>query len=325
MAVSTQNPRFNHWVRALPKDPIKLLLDSASLPVRFFVFRDVLNDTSSDDFHALKRNLRTHQPRRLILNAQNGDMIWPLSTDLKGLSEEQVETLSFLLQLENLNELLDLGITRKQERVQVVLVHLLKQMDEDGRFPGRFFHQVQAVHLMHAFELEGSQHLERALRYILRSQTRSGAWSADHDSQEECLWTSLYTLWMLSQVKRLSTGKIFKSGSEYVFKNLLAPDKSTILPGLQQWDQLYTGYSGRAILHGGTLRVLETMAQAGVPLDRKLRKLLDWLEVQQLRNGHWPTIAGRDRRGDEMVTLRVLKVFRHYAPERIPDEWMDED
>jgi len=303
-------------------------MSSGSLPVRFFLFRDILDDDSSEDYNALKRNLRKHKPRRSLLARQNAEGLWPLEMSTKGLAPQQVQTLQILQQLEKLHELVDLGITRKQEKVQSQLVYLIRKMDKDGRLPGRFYHHAQAVYLFIVLGLEGNEHADKAIHYLLDAQQPNGAWSTDHPGESDdqsCLWTTMFILWALTQSSKLRHRQEVTEGIDYLVTNILAPDQSSILPGIQAWDQFYTGYSGQAMLHGGTLRLLETLAMAEWPIDRKIRKLLDWLEAQQLRNGHWPSIAGRDRRGDEAVTLRVLRVFKYYAKHRFVDEWIEED
>jgi hypothetical protein len=112
---------------------------------------------------------------------------------------------------------------------------------------------------------------------------------------------------------------------EYVQSNRLGVGLSPLLPDIQAWDHLHTGSQGLNVIQGGTLRVLEARALLGLKLDRPARKMFNWLQDQQLPNGHWPAIAGRDKHGDEWVTLRVLKLYRQVAGELVGSDYDEYD
>jgi len=311
---------FYQWRQSLRKDPVDLLLKSGSLPVRFFLLRDILRDRTSPDFKAIKHNLRKYQPRRRLLAQQLADGTWSPQADIPNLAPEKVATLAFLDQLEKVHTLLDLGTTLQQEKMKKAMIRLLKFGNEDGVFPGRIYHQAQLVYLAIQLGLDQNPIVQRAEQPLFRSQHKNGSWPLDLDDMgsdsESCYWTTMQITWSLAHSSKLRKRKGLERALGYLREHYLEEGLSPILPTKEAWDHFHVGPSSPALLHGGTLRLLEILRLMDAPLDRPIRKMLNWLQDQQLPNGHWPAIVGRDRRGDESVTLRVLYVFQHFAPKQ---------
>lgn len=305
------------WIDTLKKDPIPVLLKAAPLPVRYQVLRDLIEDDDSDDFKALQNNLRKHQPRRKRLAEQNDEGLWPIDGSTKGLSEYQIQTLQFLKQIEVLNELHDLMVTNKQEKVLLGMREVIRYLSE-FKPAIRFQYLTQAVFLAIRFELDGNPIIKQLIWDMLNNQNTDGGWSSLPDEPESCIWSSLFFLWAMGHSSTFQNNRSLKKGLEFAKLHTLSHDSSKLLPGIQAWDTLHTGTSGLSVLSGGTLRYLETFQLFHKQKrDRKVEKLVDWLLDNQLKNGLWPSIVGKDKQGDHLVTLRTLKVLKHFQTIRV--------
>jgi len=307
------------WMANLKKDSIQVLLNAAPLPIRFQIFRDVLDDTTSEDLLLLQKNLRKHLPRRKKLAEQDSEGLWPIGNPTKGLNEVQIQTLQFIRQIESLHELLELMVTGKQERVTLGMREVIRYLAEKN-LPLRFHHLTQAVFLAISFKLDGNPIIKDLMRSMLQSQNADGGWSSMDGEKESCIWSTQFFLWTMGHSESFRKNRVLQKGLAYLKANVLLEDKSLLLPGMQVWDTLITGTSGLSVMTGGTLRYLETLqVSVGVQRDRKVDKLIDWLVENQLKTGLWPSIIGRDRQGDHLVTLRVLKVLKHFQTQRVQE------
>ncbi len=305
------------WIAALKKDPIPVLLKAAPLPIRYQVQRDLLEDSESEHFLALQKNLRKHQPRRKRLTEQNSQGLWPIDGSTKGLGESQLQTLQFIKQLEVLHELLDLLITQNQEKATLGMREVIRYLAEKN-LPLRFHHLTQAIFLAISFKLDGNPIIKKLIWEMLEKQNADGGWSSLVEEPESCIWSTQFFLWTMGHSESFRGNRSIQKGLKYLRSKLLFQDQSKLLPGMQVWDTLISGTSGLSVLTGGTLRYLETLQllEDG-NYDRHTNKLVDWLIDIQLKNGLWPSIVNRDKQGEFSVTLRVLKVLKHFQTRRI--------
>lgn len=305
------------WMINLKKDPIQLLFNAAPLPIRYQLLVHIMEDTSSEDFLSLQKNLRKHLPRRKILAEQNAHGLWPVDGKVSGLKPEQMEILQRLKQQEVLHQLLDYSVTHKQEKVKLGMREVIRSLGEH-KLPLRLHHQSQAVFLAIVYGLEGNPIIKQLIRDLIGDQNSDGGWSSLSEEKQSCYWSSLFFLWTMGHSQKFKGNRALKKGLDYVQSKLLQEGESTLLPGMQVWDTLISGVSGLSILSGGTLRYLEMLQLIDEKNhDRKTYKLLDWLLDAQLKTGLWPSIVGRDRQGDFGVTLRVLKVLKHFQSQRV--------
>lgn len=296
-----------------------MLLKAAPLPIRYQILTDILEDSSSEDFLALQKNLRKHKPRRKLLADQKPDGLWALDGKTSGLTEHQLQLLQLLKQLEVLHELLDMSVTYKQEKVMLGMREVLRTLAEKD-LPLRLHHLIQAIHLAIVYNLEGNPIIKSIIREILARQNKDGGWSSMPQEKETCIWSTQYLLWTLGQSENFKGNRKLKQGLTYLQSQLLQKGQSKLLPGMQAWDTLITGSSGLSVISGGTLRYLETLKIVDDSArDRKTNKLLDWLIDAQLKDGLWPSIVDLDRQGDFSVTLRVLKVLKHFQTQRVEE------
>jgi len=307
------------WLTTIKRDPISILFKAAPLPIRYQLLTDIFEDSSSDDFLALQQNLRKHKPRRKLLADQNEEGLWPIDGNTSGLSEPQLQTLQRLKQQEVLHELLDFSVTHKQEKTQLGMREVLRSLAEQT-LDMRLHHQTQAIFLAITYQLEGSPIVKQLIRDLIAQQNSDGGWSSMPAEKESCYWSTVFFLWTIGQSKNFRENRAIKKGLKYLQDRVLQEGESKLMPGMQVWDTLISGTSGLSIIAGGTLRYLETIQIIDVNnSDRKTYKLLDWLIDAQLKTCLWPSIVGRDRQGEFGVTLRVLKVLKHFQTQRVAE------
>ncbi len=232
------------------------------------------------------------------------------------MNEDQIHILTFARQVEVLDELHNFGATVKQEKIQASLVNIMKQMNSEGRFPGTLLHHIHALHVLTIYGLNDNPMASKAYQYLFRAQKPNGGWIDEEQlgkGYEFCIWTSLFALDVLSMIPHYHKREGVQKALRLVCDNLVATDASPLLKSIQAWDNLSTGYQGLGPLHGGTLRVLEILMRLNQPWNRYSKKLINWIEPLQLANGLWPAIARRDKKGDKLVTLRVLKVYKYFS------------
>ena len=319
MLYDDQNIEQYHWMINFKKDPIPVLLKAAPLPIRYRLVTDILEDSSSEEYLALQKNLRKHKPRRKLLGEQNADGLWPIDGKITGLGAAQIQTLQLLKQQEVLHELLDFSVTHKQEKVMLGMREVLRSLAEQD-LPLRLHHQAQAIYLAITYRIEGSPIIKQLIRDLIARQNSDGGWSSLENEKSSCYWSSLFFLWTLGQSENFRDNRAIKKGLKYIQAKVLLDGESQLLPGMLVWDTLISGTSGLSIISGGTLRYLETIKLIdGQNKERKTHKLLDWLIDAQLKTGLWPSIVSRDRQGDFGVTLRVLNVLKHFQTQRVKE------
>lgn len=298
--------------------------------MRYLIHTDILDDKESDDVLALQKNLRKHRPRRKLLGEQGEDGLWSLPSTSKQLSEPQRKTLQLLRQLEVLHELLDLTVTSSTERAMLGMREVLRLLAEND-FQLRLHHESQAIFLAIAYGLEGNPIIKELVWDILKRQNSDGGWSSLQDGSDSCLWSTQLFLFALGHSEKFRKNRTLLKGLKYLQERRLSDGHSDLITGMQAWDTLHAGYTGLSIIGGGSLRNLEVeqLFHDGAR-DRKIEKLVDWLIQAQLKTGLWPSIVGRDSQGDAMVSLRALRVLKHFQGLRVDetqlyDEEDDED
>ncbi|MCF7797399.1 MAG: hypothetical protein K9N11_04595 [Lentisphaeria bacterium] len=313
---------FQNWLASLRADPIRAVKKQGDLPQRFLLMRDVQRDTYSDVYEGVKKNLRKYRPRRLLMQQQTEDGLWPVTVPEKNLNSEQLQILQFVQQTEVLHRLYDYTTTLSQERVKRGMVELLKNLDEtSGAFPGNLPQHAHALLVAALYGLDGNPMVKQAYLYVFHRQRKDGGWldpaylesGEDEKVSPSCIWTTMLLTYAIS----LSPSMCKRTGAtravEFLFQHLLKPNATTLLQDPSAWDHLSYGYSGVSVLHGGTLRFLEILVQMNWPLEKRVWKLLDWLKSIQLPDGLWPAMVKNPKSGDPMVTVRILKVMKYFA------------
>ncbi|MCH8328739.1 MAG: hypothetical protein IID15_09510 [Candidatus Marinimicrobia bacterium] len=197
---------------------------------------------------------------------------------------------------------------------------LLLKQQPDGRFPGLYHHHAAAGTLLMAVGMARSPAIHRAAHWISSRQREDGGWLHPHmptRKNASCIWTTVEVLAFLAKYRTTTIKERLGDATEFVLSRALEPGTTTLLPGADAWNHLAVGSSGQGLFMGGTLKALEGLAFAGAsPADSRFKKLYTWLLEQQLPNGLFPAIAGKDTQGDAMVTARCLAVIKQVETTR---------
>ena len=127
-----------HLTKLVKIDPIPILMEQAPLPIRYFTAERFLSH-DNELVERLKRELQFFKPRERLLATQQEDGLWKLNKNYK--IEEQQKSMQFLLQLQNMMQLLDYGCTKDMPAIQRGLIAILKYQKPDGKFPLLQHHQ----------------------------------------------------------------------------------------------------------------------------------------------------------------------------------------
>ena len=313
---------FQEWLTNLRANPVAAVKKQGELPERFFLMRDILRDNYSETYEGVNKNLRKYRTRRLLLQQQDKDGMWPITAPTKNLTPEQIRILQFLRQTEVLHRLYDLTTTLSQEKAKHGMVQLLKNLDEaTGAFPGNLPQHAHALAVSAMYGLDGNPLVKQAFWYVFHHQRKDGGWldsayiSSDHADTDlsSCIWTTMLIAYAISLSPAMRKRSGAKRAVEFLFEHLLEDNSTSLLQDASAWNQLAYGYSGVGILHGGTLRFLEILAHMQWPLEKRVWKLLDWLKSIQLQDGLWPAVVNNSQSGDPLVTVRVLRVMKYFT------------
>ncbi len=61
------NPEFAHWISRLKKDPVEILASAGSPIIRYYLFRDVINETDSERYAIAKKTYEITESESLFL------------------------------------------------------------------------------------------------------------------------------------------------------------------------------------------------------------------------------------------------------------------
>jgi len=272
--------------------------------------RDTLEAAQSDDEF------------RRLLKRQNTDGLWEPKQEFS--QEKHQMGMQFFNQALMLHRLFDLGGTREIPAIQHGIVVLMKMQHGDGKFPLFYQHQGYALWVLLQYGLQGNPFVDRGLRWLLRRQRDDGGWlhlvqvprGEDKEKYPSCIWTTCHALWPMSLHNVYYKDDRVKKGVEYLLDHFLETNHTKFFNSPDAWDYLYIGYDESGCFRGGTLKLLEIASRTG--FDRThpvVKKAADWLRDQQLENGLFPAITGKDTRGDFMVTIRALQVLKRLFPE----------
>ena len=303
------------WLKTLKIDPLPVLIEQAPLPVSYSAAKSFL-PRNTDLLERLGQNLIHYKPRVKLLNAQQPDGQWKLSTHFT--VEEHQKAMLFLRQLQNMTELLHYGCTREMVPIQKGLIALLKNQKPDGKFPLLFHHQGQVLWLLARYGLAGNPFVEKGYRWLAKRQRPDGGWLSPStvssgktlNNVRSSVWTTVIITQAFTNHSRHRKSTHTERSAQFLLENYLQSDTTALFPEPDAWNYLYNDFTDNGLFRGGTLRFLEALApMSAVHAHPNFRKALDWLIDQQLPNGLFPHISGKDQQGSYEVTLRVMQVL----------------
>ncbi|MBS1271826.1 MAG: hypothetical protein MAGBODY4_00958 [Candidatus Marinimicrobia bacterium] len=312
----------------LRSDPVPFLLKKVPPYLKYHIYselfeiptdvpmvRDAMEQAQSDDVF------------RRLLKRQNDDGLWEPKQEFA--QEQHQLGIQFFSQALMLHRLLELGGTREIPAIQKGIVALMKMQHGDGKFPLFYQHQGYALWVLLRYGLQGNPFVDRGLRWLLRRQRDDGGWlhlvqvprGEDKEKYPSCIWTTCHALWPMTLHNVYYKDEPVQKGVEFLLDHFLDTNHTKFFNTPDAWDYLYLGHDESGCFRGGTLKVLEIASQTG--FDRSndvIKKASNWLRDQQLENGLFPAIAGKDSNGDYMVTIRMLQVLKRLYPETIVEE-----
>ena len=306
------------FTEILPIDPVPVLLDKAPPNIRYHMYTDLFEiPADAGAVEKIQAECQELPEFRRVLKRQNQDGLW---SPQKTYSQEQHQHgMQFFTQVMELHKLYNLGATKDIPQVQQGIVALMKMQHGDGKFPLFYQHQGYALWVLMQYGLQGNPFVDRGLRWLLRRQRDDGGWlhlvqvprGEDKSKYPSCLWTTLHVLWPLVYHNVYYKDDRVYKGLDYLLGNFLEKNHTQFLNTPDAWDYLYIHPDESGCFRGGTLKFLEILTKAGYDLTNKVtKKATHWLRDQQLENGLFPAIAGKDTRGDYTVTFRSLMVLK---------------
>ena len=227
--------------------------------------------------------------------------------------------MQFLQHLKNITKLHNFGDNLENEHVKKGLIALIKFQKIDGKFPLLLHHHGYALLLLSKFGLSGNPLVEKSYRWISKRQRPDGGWlsptmvpkDAKADEVKSCVWTTMVIVQAFSHHSRLKNSDICKKGADFLLENYLSTDKPSLFPEPNAWDYLLPNFNDQGLFRGGTLRFLETLAPLRETHSHKnFQKAIEWLLNIQFSDGLFPAVANTSKKGDHMVSYKVLKLFK---------------
>lgn len=311
------------WVQVLPTNPIQKIFRRGQIGAQLRLLA-VLEGEWTPELEEVRKQLRMvaydSKPVKQIQRAQNRDGSWPVPAS--GQPVGAARQLELIGLLENLHALAVLGGHRSWPGVRRGIRAMLAHQHADGRFPLLYHHHAAIGGLLISLGLVRNPAVHRAAHWIAERQREDGGWLHPHmagnrKSPPSCIWTTAEVLDFLTRYATFKIKAGLQAAGEFLLKHALEPNTTTLLPDPQAWDTLDIGSKGVQLFQGGTLRVLEGLTRAGFnPSDSTFKKLYSWLLEQQLGNGYFPRVTGRDTEGDALVTVRALQVIRRVETTR---------
>ena len=311
------------FLHVLKADPVPYLLEKAPPHIRYHVLTKLFGWSDEDgELDELLRECWGVPEFRRIISGLNDDGLWEPKEQFS--SEQRQFGIQFLTQVQRLHELLDLGGSREVDEIQQGIVALMKMQHSDGKFPLFFQHQGYALWVLMKYGMQGNPFVDRGLRWLLRRQREDSGWlhtvqipsGEDKEEYPSCIWTTCHALWPLVYHNVYVKDNRTIAGVRFLLEHFLQKNHTNFFNSPDAWDYLYIGHDDNGPFRGGTLKMLEIAVEAGFDISNKVvKKASHWIRDQQLGNGLFPAVAGRDEEGDFMVTVRALNMLRKLHPE----------
>lgn len=305
------------WARVAPGPAISAVLKRGPEGARLRLL-DLLVSKWTPLLKGVRRELRKEAGNspaiQRILRTQIKDGTWAVKAPAEPTGAHNQMVLVGLL--ERLFALAESGAQRGWPQVTLSIRALISLQQPDGRFPLLYHHHAAIGSLLISYGLVRNPAVHKAAHWILERQRDDGGWLHPHmagkgKSPPSCLWTTAEVMAFLARYPTMRIKPKLQTAGEFLLQNALEANSTTLLPDAGAWNVLRSGSRGTQVFQGGTLKVLDSLSRAGFsPAHKTFKKLYRWLLEQQLPNGLFPGIAGRDDSGDSMVTVRALELIQ---------------
>ncbi len=318
------NPK--KFMNRLRIDPLPVILDRAPANIKYLALKE-FRYKEQELIEQVRAKVLADPEREKLLSEQDPEGYWP--TDSNYTIEERHKAMLFLEQLKNLTRLYNYGENLENDHVKKGLIALIKFQKTDGKFPLLLHHHGYALLLLNKFGLAGNPLVEKSYRWISKKQRHDGGWlsstmlpkNSDHDKVKSCVWTTMVIVQAFSHHSRLKNSDISKKGAEFLLNHYLDTEAPSLFPEPNAWDYLLPNLNDQGMFRGGTLRFLETLAPLPEYHTHKIfNKAIDWLMDQQFNDGLFPAIANISKKGDYMVSYRVLRLLKRLDAERTDND-----
>ena len=296
------------WIEQLNSNPIPKIINKGNPAEVFSLLKNVYGLTHT---HALYRLVES-----AVFRQKNLHKIAARQDNQKDTSKD----LRFYYQLQKIHQLVDLGATDYLNVIKEEVVKLMNFQDKNGRFPMNYHHHAHACNLLIDLGLGGNKLIDKGINWILTRQREDGGWihinnvpkGVDYGNAQSCIWTT-------AEIAKLLTKRSIFKGSENILnakafleKNYLNNNKSTLLSKADSWECLIVNHTSEHMFAGGTLKVLEIFLNSKIIDDKIIKKMINWLKMQQMDDSFFPKVANKHPIPDILVTNRVLAVMKKY-------------
>ena len=312
---------------------IEFLLERGSLPVLYWLKRDILDVPCEREI----RNLKKYAARVRILEGQRPDGSW--CDKLIENSAAAARARAIADTLKNLYKLYDFGCTLDDEEIRKAVVFLFTTQSKQGDF--RSVHSDECAPAFHAllleilcrYGLDEDRRVQRGFRWIARSlaeaeecfpsqsKTPGGGRPRrlSRSREAQSLRKSQQTFFQFIAgffVRALAESSVWKKSraarqaGEIILERFPRSEKSPEPEKPSCWvDITYPFWTN------GTLSSLDSLSKLGFdPRDERIRKALAWLMNRQNNLGYWESEGAVASLEDHLwVTVSVLRILKRFG------------
>lgn len=315
---------------------IEFLLARGSLPILFWLKRDILNVPIERE----SKNMRKFAARVRILETQKPDGSWWEKRSDTPIYWER--TLYRVDTLRNLYRLYDYGCTIKEEGIQRALEFLFSLQSKEGDFRGTVlnlytptFHAL-ALEMLCLYGLDKDRRVQKGFRWILANRQKDGGWALYHPRASQSGVKSAASAWFNPRGQPFKprrsqpfshhvTGMVLRAFAESpTWRNSKeAWQAGEKLLGCFFCDEVYEEKTFPSdwenicypFWNTDILGSLDSLSKVGFSAENEtIQKGLVWLMKRQNSQGFWECGSKRATLEDHLwITLAVLRALKRFG------------
>jgi hypothetical protein len=195
----------------------------------------------------------------------------------------------------------------------------MRFQNDDGRFPMYYHHHAHALRILLKLGITGNRLIDRGINWVIKRQRDDGGWihrgnvptGKSIDKIPSCIWTTAEIAALLSEKSGFKKSESLQRACEFLLSNIEKDNLSTLLPDANAWNQFSITSNSNSMFAGGTLKVLEILLSAGYnPSKPQFKKIYKWFLDQQMDDGMFPMVAGKNPIANEAVSVRAMALIR---------------